>query len=190
MPSKTCSKCGEEQLLSKFGKRKAAKDGKNEWCKECTKRASREYREQNSEKIRKADRECKRKALKENPDALREAGRKWYANNREKCKAYKKELVAANRFYYALKESVRRARKFGYVACIATQEELEAAFTGRCAICGILESDCKTGLHVDHCHLTGRLRGHLCSNCNRGLGHFGDSVEILQDAIGYLEKST
>jgi len=76
-----------------------------------------------------------------------------------------------------------------YEPCSATIEELEAAFTGRCAICGVREDECKTRLQVDHDHSTGRLRGFLCGKCNRGLGCFGDSVENLASALHYLTNS-
>ena len=36
---------------------------------------------------------------------------------------------------------------------------------GRCSICGTLPK--KRRLAVDHCHLTGRVRGLLCYHCNR-----------------------
>jgi hypothetical protein len=41
---------------------------------------------------------------------------------------------------------------------------------------------------VDHCHTTGKIRGLLCNPCNRGLGFFRDSPELLQQAVDYLEK--
>ena len=39
---------------------------------------------------------------------------------------------------------------------------------------------------VDHDHSTDTFRGHICHNCNRGLGVFEDSTERLQRAIDYL----
>lgn len=37
---------------------------------------------------------------------------------------------------------------------------------GCCAICGKHQSKLKSKLHVDHCHVTGKVRQLLCKTCN------------------------
>ena len=41
---------------------------------------------------------------------------------------------------------------------------------------------------IDHCHDTDTFRGWLCHKCNRSLGGFDDSEEVLQRAIQYLKE--
>jgi len=63
---------------------------------------------------------------------------------------------------------------------------------GCCAICNTpVELDgkaTKQSAVVDHDHLTGKIRGILCGQCNKGLGIFGDTLEGLNKAVKYLER--
>ncbi len=65
---------------------------------------------------------------------------------------------------------------------------LYEAQDGKCACCGKPESDFKRQLHVDHDHVTGIVRGLLCTQCNPGIGYFQESIERLEMAIRYLKK--
>lgn len=57
---------------------------------------------------------------------------------------------------------------------------------GFCFICGITQDKLKRGLCVDHDHKTGKIRGLLCSPCNFILGFAKDEIEILTNAVAYL----
>lgn len=59
---------------------------------------------------------------------------------------------------------------------------------GVCATCGQPESRAATdSLAVDHDHETGKVRGLLCSNCNRSLGLLKENIGTLQNLIAYLQ---
>lgn len=70
----------------------------------------------------------------------------------------------------------------------ADYKKLYDSQEGKCACCGQHEDQFKNGLHVDHDHKTGQIRGLLCTQCNPGIGYFQESIERLQQAIKYLEK--
>lgn len=61
-----------------------------------------------------------------------------------------------------------------------------------CAICGLPETnrwrDKVRELSVDHCHITGVVRGLLCARCNLVLGKCNDDPTLLRMMIAYLEK--
>lgn len=70
-------------------------------------------------------------------------------------------------------------------------DEILKSQKGRCAICSSkapkTTSNNVRSFSVDHDHKTGKIRGLLCSKCNRGLGMFNDSLTLLNKAVRYLE---
>jgi len=60
-----------------------------------------------------------------------------------------------------------------------------------CKLCGTDKVGGKwTVFHVDHCHTTGKIRGLLCTNCNRGLGMLGDTLQSIEKAYIYMKENT
>jgi len=57
----------------------------------------------------------------------------------------------------------------------------------KCGICKLHEKHFTRILCVDHCHITGKIRGLLCHKCNAALGAFRDNIDILKNAIKWLE---
>jgi hypothetical protein len=71
-------------------------------------------------------------------------------------------------------------------------QEMFLSQDGKCAICHSPETMVLNGkvkrLAIDHCHITGMVRGLLCSRCNSGLGYFNDNWVLLDNALEYLTK--
>jgi len=53
-----------------------------------------------------------------------------------------------------------------------------------CACCGRVKK-----LHLDHDHATDMFRGFICQSCNHGLGHLGDNLQGVRNALAYLEST-
>jgi hypothetical protein len=75
-----------------------------------------------------------------------------------------------------------------------TLEDYQQKLEGQnysCSICKTTDNkvgDKQWSFVVDHCHETGKIRGLLCNQCNRALGMFQDSVDILEKATAYLKS--
>jgi hypothetical protein len=105
------------------------------------------------------------------------AKKQWMTNNPEKCRKGQRREVLKRK--YGLTEN-------DYLTMLDKQK-------GVCAICNATESSNKTSgnwasLAVDHCHTTGKIRGLLCNRCNRSLGFFEDSLDLLLKAMIYLSR--
>jgi hypothetical protein len=90
-------------------------------------------------------------------------------------KETKQRLYGGSRHYHL-------KRRYGISA--VEFDELVRQQNGVCPICNKFGPE-----HVDHDHVTGRIRGVLCFNCNGGLGQFGDDSERLVRAQLYLDCS-
>lgn len=107
---------------------------------------------------------------------------------RERRAAYKKTeagKLAEKRYRQAeaTKERLRRNRiKTRYGLTVEEVEAIKIDQQGLCAIC----SREPEYWHIDHDHVTNKVRGLLCGSCNMGLGMFKDNTDSLKQAIEYL----
>src|SRR4051812_31058448 len=92
------------------------------------------------------------------------ANARSYADNRDARKAGNREAHLKRRYNLTPGE----------------YDSMLKAQGGRCAICRTDDPKSNGGrsFAVDHDHATGEVRGLLCAPCNRGLGYFGDDVEM------------
>lgn len=64
---------------------------------------------------------------------------------------------------------------------------------GVCAICSrsetklVSQTGNLSGLAVDHCHKTKKVRGLLCNRCNTTIGRIEESIELLRSMERYLQ---
>ena len=73
------------------------------------------------------------------------------------------------------------------------QLEMLACQDNKCLIChNYLEFSGKrhdqSSACIDHCHLTGKVRGVLCGNCNTLLHHFDERNIDVNDIVKYLKQ--
>jgi hypothetical protein len=204
---KWCSDCKKTKPLADFYKAARGKKGVERCCKRCHYQRTKNYR-----KARKSAkplpavpdgmvrcRKCKK--IKSIGEFYRNRRRKsglsarcgscdlaavlsWQAKNPKKARTSLKRAYAK----WSNKPEVRtrlvryeRARRYGL-----TVDQLLAIENKACGKCAI----CKRALrlHIDHDHATGRVRGLLCSNCNLGIGLFGEDVQRMRQAIHYLRE--
>lgn len=124
-----------------------------------------------SEDARRRKRESNARIRARDPEA-------WRNRQREYTRRWKAKHPPA----LAAGEHRRNLKRFGL-----TPEQYDAMLAeqgGVCAICQRPDADRR--LAVDHDHATGRVRGLLCKSCNKALGAFRDSTDLLLRAVEYL----
>lgn len=112
----------------------------------------------------------------------------------KQCKGCIKKYSKEYRTKTGVPERIRKSRlrhhvRVAYGLTLEQVEEMKREQEGLCAICS---KECghlfyRQGLQIDHDHISGRVRGLLCHNCNVGIGFLQESPAILKAAIRYLE---
>lgn len=178
---KRCPHCDQIKSLEDFVPRKDSLSGRTSWCRLC--------RNQH-EKEKFAKNPLLRTVIKErfyNNKTSEEIDEYIHRQNENERIKYQSELQT--------EEGVKKHRlKRLLVRYKITLEDFNDYLKlqgNRCAICADpfnfnIKSESP---HVDHDHVTGKVRGLLCYKCNFGLGFFKDDVFRLRSAEQYLAKN-
>lgn len=108
---------------------------------------------------------------------------------------YPDKSVESRKKYYSANQEymIGRQRKYQLAIYGLTEESYKDLFESQSGLCAICSTDRPTGrwkvFAVDHCHITGKVRGLLCNECNRGMGLLRDNAELLRKAAAYLERN-
>lgn len=132
----------------------------------------------------------------------RAAARRYRESHKEQIKAaaqryretHKEQISEYGRRKWRTDPDLREKRRLWqrknvfkkvYGISLADYEVMFERQGGACAICK------RTGLTlcVDHCHLTGEVRGLLCVQCNSALGFCRDDPALLRAAAEYLQAA-
>ena len=125
----------------------------------------------------------------------RREGTEWNRQNRDYWREHNRNLIENETAEQRARRLSRVRNKHLAYKYGITAEDYEAmwvAQAGLCRICQQPESriDVRTGkvnlLAVDHDAQTGRVRGLLCSRCNRAIGLFEEQPALLSSAAAYL----
>jgi Recombination endonuclease VII len=112
-----------------------------------------------------------------------EKSRKYYWDNRERALERQRAWRAANKARVKHNNVINQTRRYGIEQRDKENMFIEQGFL--CAICRNNDNS-KRPWHVDHCHVTKKVRGILCGHCNVMLGRAKDSPETLLRAAAYL----
>lgn len=106
---------------------------------------------------------------------------KAYSKEYSKTEEARENNRRRNREYYHREGLAKKNRAKRYGLTVEDLDQIINLGDGRCFICS------KKATVIDHNHKTGKVRGHLCSNCNTALGLFGEDENRLLTAIFYLK---
>jgi hypothetical protein len=195
--TKRCRQCGQEKSLDDFKSRRPGAGEFRERCEQCSvknrERAKARYKD--DEQFREHSKAMTREWNAANPERNRERSRAWQIGHKERKNATRRKAHARNPEAVATRRKAWLARNPGrntsynrkWLLGVTAEQfaEMLAEQDGLCEICRVSFPETP---RLDHDHITMVIRDLLCDLCNRGLGHFLDSPELLRAAADYIER--
>lgn len=135
-----------------------------------------------------------RRSRVKNIEKVKQRARTYYEKNKDRINAKSGAWARSNKAKRAVsrKKWIKKNPEYHYLWHMKTRyglspeaiKDLKARFGMACGICGSSRRLC-----VDHCHVTGSVRGLLCTTCNTAIGKLGDNVDGLLKAVAYLKAA-
>jgi hypothetical protein len=151
------------------------------FCRQCKAISSKEWSEKNKERSDAIYKEW----YKNNREHSNAKARAYYKNNKEKVRATQKVWQEAN------KEKVKAKHRDWFMKNMygLTQEHYNDIYLRQDSSCAICKTEVTPPkkLDIDHSHVTGKVRGLLCGDCNRALGLLKDNPDFCFAAGHYLK---
>lgn len=183
--------CGQEKPLTDFSPSTRNRDGRVSYCRPCLAVRHRSYRDARvgSEPSRRSSVRASSSDVKWCPRCRAELPRAAFGRNAAAkdgmtayCRSCHNIVARTNRLLrHGSTRNFHLKRRYGITA--EQFDAMAAAQGGLCLLCRA-----RPPKHVDHDHLTGKVRGLLCSGCNQGLGNFKDDAVRLRAAADYVER--
>ena len=112
---------------------------------------------------------------------------KWRKAHPERAKEIRQNHRRRNKERVALQARSANLRKH-YGVTLEEIEKLTLEQGGLCKVCKGPPAGRSKVLNIDHCHVSKKFRGLLCTQCNVAIGCFDDNPEFLLAAATYLES--
>lgn len=143
-------------------------------------------------KLTEAEKQKRREYYQKNKQKFIDKAKAWKAKNPEKARESVKKSVAKARSLESREDKKEKHLLQKYGISLEVYSKMYHEQHGQCKICRTPLDFQNVGrgsgtANVDHCHFSGKVRGLLCNNCNRGLGHLKDSPTLLRLAAEYLD---
>ncbi len=124
-------------------------------------------------------------------DYLQEVKYAWKKKNPEKVMANQTQRRACKKKKPEVWDAHNHRSRLNKHKLTETQFESMMTFQqGHCALCPAKVANKKGGrLYIDHDHITGRVRGLLCTACNFILGYFEKDRDWNSKAEDYLKRN-
>jgi hypothetical protein len=187
---KVCPTCKQTKSIDNFGLHRSTKDGHRYQCKLCNASYDTDLRKaKDPEKERdRCNRKSKTYKQKHWPKVYAKT-REWVLANPDKVRDNIERFKSKPTYD---EDKKRQHLRYYYDLTLEEYNEMLEKQQYCCSICKSTTPSGRkdvTAFFVDHKHSTGFIRGLLCQKCNFGLGYFQDNIDLLREAIIYLQKA-